>query len=71
MKKIKIDGKLNLNKETVSKLDGHQMKEIHGGAATGLKCKTDNTLSWGQDCTVDRIYCGIDIRTRGIFCSDY
>ena len=31
MKKIKLDGKLSLNKETVSRLNDEQMKRINGG----------------------------------------
>ncbi|CAM3866628.1 MULTISPECIES: class I lanthipeptide [Flavobacterium] len=32
MKKIKLEGKLNLNKETVTKLNDAQMKNLNGGA---------------------------------------
>lgn len=31
MKKVKFDGKLSLNKETVAKLNDEQMKSINGG----------------------------------------
>jgi hypothetical protein len=31
MKKIKLNGKLNLNKETVSKLNDEQMRQVNGG----------------------------------------
>jgi len=32
MKKIKFEGKLSLNKETVAKLNGQQMGNVVGGA---------------------------------------
>lgn len=32
MKKIKLNGKLNLNKETVSELNNAQMQALNGGA---------------------------------------
>lgn len=68
MKKIKIDGKLNLNKTSISKLNDPQMEGIKGGAETGLRCNTVNTLSYGEWCTkIDG--CKIDeIYTKGIFC---
>ena len=31
MKKVKFDGKLSLNKETIAKLNDEQMKSINGG----------------------------------------
>jgi hypothetical protein len=34
MKKIKLQGKLSLNKETVSKLNDSEMKKINGGIMT-------------------------------------
>ncbi len=37
MKKAKFSGKLNLNKETVAKLNQDQMKNIDGGAAIPTK----------------------------------
>lgn len=32
MKKVKFEGKLKLNKETVAKLDNNQMNNVKGGA---------------------------------------
>ena len=68
MKKIKLGGKLNLNKETVSKLNDPEMHNVKGGAATGLRCDLTNSLSYGEWCTkVD--YCvATEIETKGIFC---
>lgn len=51
MKKVKFDGKLSLNKETVSKLNVEQMDVIKGGSDGGaeftkltrLFCKSNYT----------------------------
>lgn len=69
MKKIKIDGKLNLNKQTVSKLNDRQMKQVKGGAQSAIVCYTDNLLSLGDKCSVDVDICGPHV-TRGMFCDD-
>lgn len=53
MKKVKFSGKLNLNKETVAKLNDEQMKEINGGITKitgelytcGRACNTRNTCA--------------------------
>lgn len=42
MKKIKLDGKLSLNKETVAKLNDDQMNEVKGGLLSIIWCKTRN-----------------------------
>jgi natural product precursor len=34
MKKVKFEGKLNLNKKTVAKLNESQMRQIKGGECT-------------------------------------
>lgn len=47
MKKIKLQGKLNLNKETISKLNDPQMHGVKGGAKEG----GNNGLSLGRACT--------------------
>lgn len=40
MKKIKLDGKLKLNKETIAKLNNEQMDNVKGGALTSIiSCK--------------------------------
>ncbi len=40
MKKVKFEGKLSLNKETIAKLNDAQMKNVNGGATewTGGAC---------------------------------
>ena len=79
MKKIKLNGKLNLNKETVSRLNDPQMHNFKGGAkeTRGLKCNTDNGLSFGKLCTHEffatcnshAAACETDGKvTQGIFC---
>lgn len=37
MKKVKISGKLSLNKETVAKLNDSQMNRIIGGATKSIR----------------------------------
>lgn len=64
MKKIKFQGKLSLNKETVARLNDAQMNEVKGGAWFTLyhckskNCASDNcptrtcpTGSCGHECT--------------------
>ena len=36
MKKIKLGGKLSLNKETIAKLNDEQMNDVKGGAFTSI-----------------------------------
>lgn len=60
MKKIKVEGKLNLNKTTVSKLSNEQMSEIHGG---------QGVLSIGKNCT-QPCYCDIEKWSKSLFCRD-
>ena len=71
MKKIKLEGKLNLNKETITKLNEKELNNFIGGdrpQSKGLKCKLDNRLSYGRWCTINQ-QCVVDtIDTRGIFC---
>jgi len=45
MKKIKLDGKLKLNKETIAKLNDDQMNEVKGGAGTSIYGCPSNTAS--------------------------
>jgi hypothetical protein len=49
MKKIKLGGKLNLNKETVTELNKIQMIGILGlgGDSLGLQCNGGNTRACG------------------------
>lgn len=73
MKKIKLNGKLNLNKETISKLNDPQMRDVKGGAVptttyderSNKRCDTDNTLSWGEWCTN---VADCEHNTDGLFC---
>ena len=51
MKKIKINGKLSLNKETVSKLSDDQMKNVNGGALLSIwGCKSNHKTRGGGCC---------------------
>ena len=59
MKKVKIQGKLSLDKMTVAKLNDNKTKSIAGGGF----------LSIGKDCTIKMDKCGGDCSpTRGIWC---
>ena len=62
MKKIKLEGKLNLNKETISKLNNAQMKEIKGDGKiktsittiinfTQQNCAAPQTLNF-EECVI-------------------
>lgn len=64
MKKIKIEGKLNLNKRSVSKLNNFQMHDIKGGVAG----TTNNILSFTAVCTQEINGCKDRQITAGIFC---
>jgi len=55
MKKIKLNGKLSLNKETIAKLNDDQMNSVKGGGI----------LSIGKACTKNRT---CSIYTKGLFC---
>jgi hypothetical protein len=54
MKKIKFEGKLDLGKETVSKLNDGHMNQINGGQAnwtwTLFNCASKN-------CPIPTVYC--------------
>jgi natural product precursor len=62
MKEIKFEGKLNLKKETIAKLNDEQMGELKGGGV----------LSIGQYCSHVTGTCGpgtnTKIITKGWFC---
>ncbi|MCF6297676.1 MAG: class I lanthipeptide [Flavobacteriaceae bacterium] len=60
MKKLKLTGKLSLNKETVARLSDNQMNDVKGGR---------NFLSLGADCTTINDDCGGGRQTNGIFCN--
>ena len=42
MKKIKLEGKLSLNKETVTRLNDSQMQSVNGGFLSWFWCDSDN-----------------------------
>ena len=65
MKKIKLDGRLSLNKETIATLNDEQMNVLKGGDKDG-----NNFLSLGKWCTKTAQTCvGQDKNTKGIFCN--
>ena len=76
MKKIKIEGKLNLNKETITKLNDEKMSNIKGGeksighriCGSNLACNTTNKWSFGKECTLSDVCNDLDVRTRGFLC---
>ena len=55
MKKIKLDGKLKLNKETIAKLNDEQMSSAKGGAAFTFFCTT--TLFTGSAVCYTKVDC--------------
>ncbi|MCF6297674.1 MAG: class I lanthipeptide [Flavobacteriaceae bacterium] len=61
MKKLKLTGKLSLNKETVARLSDSQMNDAKGGK---------NFLSLGRDCsTINDTACGAGgSQTCQLFC---
>ncbi|NEN23804.1 hypothetical protein G3O08_09850 [Cryomorpha ignava] len=60
MKKIKLDTRLNLNKETISTLNDDQLKGVKGGGFMSIGACCTNMKSGG---------CNSNNVTRGIFCS--
>ena len=67
MKKIKFEKKLQLNKETVARLNDGEMSNVHGGDAGFLSlwrctpksvtCETDTcTLTDGISCDCEPLY---------------
>ncbi|CAM3866603.1 MULTISPECIES: class I lanthipeptide [Flavobacterium] len=60
MKKIKLEGKLNLNKETVTRLNEAELKRVNGGTFMTLKgcnngtkfCVTDTCQTVNFTCTI-------------------
>ena len=61
MKKIKLEGKLDLNKKTISRLSDPQMNQVKGGAA--------GFTSIGRNCTQPS-FCDIEKWTDGLFCRE-
>ncbi len=59
MKKLKLTGKLSLNKETVTRLSDNQMNDAKGGGF----------LSIGADCTVSAAgTCYGTAHSKSLFC---
>ena len=58
MKKVKFEGKLSLNKETIAKLNDEQMNVIKGGAV--------EALSWFRDCSHRVDCCWTPAKTKAI-----
>ena len=61
MKKVKLKGKLDLNKETVSKLNSKEMSDLKGGG------DTKNKYSFGYYCT-KQLHCESSLETVGMKC---
>jgi hypothetical protein len=57
MKKVKFNGKLSLNKETITSLNHIQMQEINGGATemfhSRLLCQSSNQETRNKCCTLE------------------
>lgn len=66
MKKIKFEGKLNLNKEVVSKLNDGEMSGMMGGVkrTRGPRCQGQESII----CTIS-LPCMIDEDSSPILCS--
>ena len=67
MKKIKIEKRLALNKEVISRLNDKQMHDAKGGAADVPK---HNTLSLGKKCTQEFHGCESGEISWGLFCRE-
>jgi len=60
MKKLKMQGKLSLNKETVTQLNNEQMANVQGGGVTSI----------GRECTkINRTQCAGTKYTKGFGCN--
>lgn len=62
MKKIKLDGRLSLNKETISILNEGQMSAVKGGAP--------GFLSITRHCSRMATNCFGDDRSKPLFCNN-
>ncbi len=60
MKKLKLNGKLNLKKETISELSSEQMTNVKGGL-----------LSISKHCTHADKNCKGSAHTDGMFCNPH
>jgi len=69
MKKLKLGGKLSLNKETVSILNEDQMNMVIGGDKGDGPFTGHNFLSIGDNCSQSATGCSMGPKnTRAIFC---
>jgi hypothetical protein len=69
MKKVNLNGKLSLNKETVSRLNQDQMNTVIGGAKGPGLNTGHNFLSLGDFCSKSATGCSAGPKnTRAIFC---
>jgi natural product precursor len=50
MKKVKFEGKLSLNKQTVAKLSNEEMTSIKGGFTSMWGCSTNDVTRGGNCC---------------------
>lgn len=58
MKKVKFEGKLSLNKETISKLNENQMNQIKGGWLwTLINCASARCPNSLQTCVTEGATC--------------
>lgn len=53
MRKIKLNGKLSLNKETVTKLNNMEMSKLKGKGVSQFNCGNDQEGSAYSDCLTD------------------
>ncbi|NJM79922.1 MAG: rSAM-modified peptide [Flavobacterium sp.] len=62
MKKIKLNSKLNLNKETIVKLNDAQMKKLQGGAFTGdqVNVYSERFCNTNLACPASDTFCQTD-----------
>ncbi len=74
MKKIKFNGKLSLNKETIAKLNDGQMSHINGGGTiltTWYNCgvKPAPGSKIGQTCVTEGVSCACPVNSAHSACS--
>ncbi len=51
-KKIKLNGKLSFNKETIAKLDDSQMSQVEGGSTGCVSIVIRCSLDCTRDCVI-------------------
>ena len=62
MKKVKLNGRLSLNKETIAKLNDNQMNDVRGGKGGGV-------LSISRYCSHTATGCFGEKNTAQLFCN--